>query len=108
MADFTIAQGDTAPALEATLKDGDGNPVDLSGATIKFHMMTKRYNKSLVNKDATISDAANGKVQYSWAEGDTDTVGDHHIEWEVTHSNGDVESFPSAAPQEILIRRAHK
>ena len=35
---FSIKQNDTSPSLQAILKDGGLNPVDLTGASVRFHM----------------------------------------------------------------------
>ena len=35
---FNIKQNDTSPSLQATLKDAQLVPVDITSATVKFHM----------------------------------------------------------------------
>jgi hypothetical protein len=35
---FTIKQNDTKPDLQRTLKNADGTAIDLTGASVKFHM----------------------------------------------------------------------
>lgn len=102
--DFFIVQNDTAPAIEATLKDANGNAVSLSGASVRFHMMPKS-GTAKVDAAATITDAANGKVKYEWAVGDTDAFGMFDAEWEVTYSNGTIETFPSSGFTQIRIRK---
>ena len=58
---FTIKQNDTSPSVQATLKDYNGNPINLVGATVRFHM--KSFEGTLkVNRTMTITNAANGVV----------------------------------------------
>lgn len=94
-ADFWIKQGDTAPDIEATLEDSSGSAVDLTNASsVDFHMMDSAGNVT-VDAAGTITDAANGKVKYNWASGDTDEAGTFQAEWEVTWSDSSTETFPN-------------
>lgn len=92
---FSIKQNDTAPSLRATLLDGDGNPVNLSGSTVRFHMRLLGQTAIVVNQSATLIDAANGIAQYNWVAADTDTIGSYQAEFEVTYANGTIETFPN-------------
>ena len=103
MTDFWIKQNDTAPSLQAILKDGDGNAVDLTGATVEFHMSSVDRTTKTVSQSANIVDAVAGKVQYDWQAGDTDTPGTFLAEWQVTYSNGTTETFPANGFFEITI-----
>ena len=53
---FIIKQNDTSPLLVVTLKDANGSPIDLTAATVTFHM--KRIATSTVKVDgaATVLD----------------------------------------------------
>lgn len=105
MPDFWIKQNDTAPAIEAQLQDKDGNAIDISGASVDFHMEHKHGDESdVVDAGATINDASSGKVQYNWQTGDTSTPGDYLAEWEVTYSDGSIESFPNNDEQQLEVR----
>lgn len=92
---FFIKQNDTSPSLQATLKDGADNAVDLTGATVRFHMRQLGTQTVKVDDDATVSDADNGVVYYQWSASDTDTIGSFEAEFEVTFSGGEIESFPN-------------
>lgn len=95
MTNFFIKSGDTSPALAATLTDSDGNAIDITGASVDFHMSPRGGDGTKVDAQATITDASNGKVEYRWSQSDTDTPGTYRGEFEVTYSGGDVETFPN-------------
>jgi len=93
--------GDTGPAFQVTLRDGDGTAVDVSGSTILFKMRFVQGRASgvqdtlKVNSAATLVDAANGVVEYQWAAGDTDTPGRYLAEFQVTFGSGVIQSYPN-------------
>lgn len=97
MSRFIIKQNDTSPAIRQELTS-DGEVVDLSGASVSFIMEGK------FDRTASIVDAAAGLVSYSWQAGDTATAGEFRSEWEVTFSDGKVETFPNAGYITIDIR----
>lgn len=95
---FKIKQNDTSPSLEATLKDGNGTVIDLTGATVNFHM--RQIGKTTVKVDASAtvsSPATSGVVEYQWTASDTDTIGVFQGEFEVTYSTGAIETFPNGS-----------
>lgn len=93
---FYVKQNDTAPSLRATLKDGNNQAIDLSAATISFYMRKIGASTTKVNSSAVVvGSASDGIVQYNWATSDTDTEGSYQAEFEVTYSDGSVESFPN-------------
>jgi len=101
-----IKQGDTRPYLRKRLLDGEGAAVDLTGATVRFHMRGVDETVAKVD-DFAVPDADQvtneGWVEYRWATGDTDTAGRYYTEWEVTYSDGTVQTFPTAAPDVLTI-----
>lgn len=91
-----MKRNDTKPEFTATLTDGDGNATDLSSATeVRFLMHDRKARSLKVNATAEITDAANGRIRYIWASGDTDTVGEYDVEVQVTFSDGTIESYPN-------------
>lgn len=94
MADFTIKQEDTSPTIKAILKKRNGDAVNLTDASVRFHLSTRAL-EILIDSVATILDAPNGTVKYDWAIGDTDEPGEYFAEWEVAFSDGTVETFPN-------------
>ena len=101
---FRIKQNDTSPSLEATLSDANLVPVNITYATVMLHM--KAISGAVVlTRQMTITDAENGVVQYDWQAGDTATVGTYYVEFEVTYSDGNVETFPNTGSLPLVITR---
>ena len=71
--DFTIKQGDTSPAISAQLRDGT-EPIDLTDAIIAFRM-DHQVSDTRVAGLCTRTDIEDGRVAYSWNEGDTAETG---------------------------------
>ena len=92
---FYIKQNDTVPSIRATLQNGNGDPIDLINATVRFHMRAIGASNTTVDADATILNAASGIVQYNWTADDTDTIGSYQAEFEVTYPDATVETFPN-------------
>jgi phage baseplate assembly protein gpV len=92
---FYIKQNDTSPHLSATLKDADGNLIDLTSATVRFHMRKIGGSTALVDAAATVVAEDAGSVRYNWQAEDTETPGSFHAEFEVTYASGDIETFPN-------------
>ena len=74
-ASFYIKQNDTAPSIEAALKNSNGRVKTMENAsTVKFHM-NDVYGNALVTAGlGTIVNAAKGIVAYEWVAGDTATL----------------------------------
>lgn len=85
-ADINMTEGQRLPLIEAILKDRNG-PINLTGCTVRFLMMR---NGIAVNatQDGTVVDATEGHVSYAPAAADTDEVGWHEAQWEITVTNG--------------------
>jgi len=104
VADFTLKEGDTAPAIQATLYDINGNPVNLTGATVKFRMRPWNGGALIVDADATIvGDSTNGVVEYQWVEADTDDPGEYAAEWVVDWALAGEQTWPSDGYAKIEI-----
>jgi len=92
---FYVKQNDTSPSMLATLKNADGNAVDISGGTVRFHLRQVGADSALVDSAAVIVDGVGGIVRYDWLASDTVSVGSYQAEFEVTYSSGAIETFPN-------------
>lgn len=86
--------GNTAPAFAVQLtRARDGTVFDLTGSSVAFYLREKNARTAKVsNQPCTITDAANGKVEYRWASGDLDLTGIYDAEFRVTLASGKVQS----------------
>lgn len=100
---IAIKQGDTRHAIRATLKTVNGVPVDLTNARIVFKMHS-RYVGTLINREATYE--GNGKVHFVFENGETDKAGMYEAEFEVTYTDGRVETFPHSGKMQIYIEKS--
>lgn len=80
------------------LKDGEGGSVDLSGATVVFNMENR-----ISRAAAVVTGASTGLVTYNWTAADTSQPGLFDAEFEVTYSDGKVETFPREGYIKIRI-----
>lgn len=99
MASFYLKQGDRLPRLRATLKNGGNAAIDLTGATVQFRMRLKGGTDLAVDAPATVTGATVGEVEYAWADGDTDDVGQFDCEFIVTFPGDLVQTIP---PQDFF------
>lgn len=108
--DFYIKTGDTTSSIAAILTDDDGDAVDISGATVRFHMApisgatTPVINASANNDQSGVTNI--GHVHYAWSAGQTATAGLYLAEWEVVYSSGATQTFPNAGYFLVQITEA--
>jgi hypothetical protein len=95
MMTFYVKQNDTSPAMLATLQDADGNAIELTSASVRFHMRPVGGGAIVVDQAATVVTALEGLVRYNWTAADTDTVGSYQAEFEVTYADASIETFPN-------------
>jgi hypothetical protein len=93
IATFHLKQNDTSPALLYRLDPA----VNLAGATVVFNMRPRGGGTVVVDREAASidGDPANGVVRYDWDPADTAAAGRFEAEFEVTYTDGTVETFPN-------------
>jgi hypothetical protein len=91
---FEIRSGDTSVVIADQLTRRDGTLAVLTGATVRF-LMDDWYGVNVLNVAATITDAVNGKAQYTWLAGDTARRTTYRARWVVTFSGGAIQTFPT-------------
>ena len=93
---FKIKQNDTKPPLRVTLKDSDGLPADVPGASVVFSMRVQPTGTTKVDKQAvTVNDASSGDIQYDWTATNTNTADVYEGEFQVTYADTSVQTFPN-------------
>ena len=104
-ASFYIKQNDTAPSIEAALKNSNGRVKTMENAsTVKFHMNDENGNALVTAGLGTVVNAAKGIVAYEWVAGDTATVGIHSAEFQIEYTNGQIETFPNTGYIKVIIK----
>ena len=78
------------------IADSDGTAIDLTGASVQFKMRAVNSSTLKVNASASITNASNGAVSYTFSSSNTDTSGLFQGEFQVTFSGGAIETFPNA------------
>lgn len=93
---FFIKQNDTVPMLDALLQDDQGRPIDVTGAAVVFNMRNTLDDSVVVdNISSVIISAAQGEVRHTWLAAHTTTSGAFEAEFEVTFSDGTIQTFPN-------------
>lgn len=92
---ITIKQDDTQPAMKVRLKDASGNPVCLTGATVRVAIQHYSQPDIKFLRDAYIQDAITGEVWLVWQSEETQVTGLYRIEFRVTYQDGNRETFPN-------------
>lgn len=95
IADLSIKRGDTVPALMIRLADGAGDPVNLTGATVR--VIGWRDGEVVIN-DAEPSKStteAGTIVTHEWTAEETAVLGRIYAEVEVTYDDASVQTFPA-------------
>jgi hypothetical protein len=90
--------GDTRIAIAAQLKRPDGNVVATTGLTPKFAMYDSEDGTAKVaetTSNITVSDAANGKLQYDPQAADVDTEGLYYAYFILEDGTGKQDTFPA-------------
>ena len=93
---FNIKQNDTSPTLSVIIADSTGTAISLASASVVFKMRAVNSTSLKVNASATITNASNGAVSYTFSASDTNTAGLYQGEFQVTYSGGLIETFPNS------------
>lgn len=101
---FYLKQDNTSSSVQINLLDENDDAVDVSGATVRFHVVNA-YGAVLVDEAMTIVTAASGIVRYDWATDDLPQPGILHAEVEVTYADGTIQSFPNNSYFVIEVER---
>ena len=101
---FWIKRNDDNPSLDVALRDDRDRAVDLTGATIVFHMRnTADDTVKISGGSVSILSATRGEVRFTFSTTNTDTAGNYEAEFQVTFVGGGVETFPNDSYIDIII-----
>lgn len=99
---FYIKQNDTSPSILATLKDANDTPINLTASSVRMHM--KDIEGTIkIDSAVEVINAQNGVIRYDWQAADTDTPGTFYVEFEVTYTDGAIETFPNTGKEVVII-----
>jgi len=88
--EITIFRGDT-PTLEATFTDEDGNPIDLTDATVYLACRKETATGDvLFDKTCTVTNPTKGQVRVTLTSIETDYVGKGIGEFEARYADGTI------------------
>jgi hypothetical protein len=110
-ADLTMKRNDTWPPLRAQLKDGDGEPLDLSTAdTVRILLEGEETKLKIKAGPAAIVGAPeDGEVEYEWQGPEGEDPADLHTadrykgEFEITDEDGSVYTVPNDGYFTLLV-----
>ena len=101
---FHIKQNDDTPKLDVALQDDRGRPVDLTGATTILHMRNSADDTMKIDGGSTVLlSASRGEVRYEWSVSNTNTAGNFEAEFQVTHADGSIQTFPDDGYIDVII-----
>lgn len=103
MSRHEIKRNDTRPYWPITLTFEDGSVPDLSGGTVRFLAREAGNGQVKVDDTAVITDGPNGQAEWRPSAGDTDQAGSFDVEWEVTFSDGTVQTFPTRGYDRLIV-----
>lgn len=92
---------DTAPDLVATLTDA-GVPIDLTTAT-QIRVLIQHDTDLNTHFARVVTGTVDGKVTMKWQAGDTAVPGLLNIEYEVTHPDSTIQSFPGSGYLRVIV-----
>lgn len=98
---FTIKRGDSSPSLGYKLSPS----TNLTGASVVFNMkpIDEGGPTKIERSSAVIDNASEGIVRYDFSSSETSNSGTAYAEFEVTYSDGTVETFPNSGYIAIVI-----
>lgn len=85
--------GDKGYAWIFTLKDNDGNALDLTGATGTFRAQIESGTALAINGAITLVTPGSGICKYTVQQGELDTAGKYYAEIEILFTSGEISTF---------------
>jgi hypothetical protein len=99
--DFTLVQTTTGPALEEVLEGVDGEPLDLTGATVQFRMApVDRSTAGAVLSATVLAPPTAGRVRITIG---TAVAGSFDYQWIATLASAQVVAVPTDRYRRLVI-----
>ncbi len=99
-----IKQNDLSPSIQDTLTDSAGAAINITSATIRFHMFDRAGVSKIDAAGSIVGAGTAGVVKYDWTGTDTDTAGFFDAEFEVTYAaDSKPETFPNSTYILVVI-----
>jgi len=95
MADFYLGQGDLGPVMEGIAILPNGEPADLSGATLELFMAPYGALLPATGTPVIITDGPAGAWQHEWVTGESDVAGTFCFQLRGTLQDGKPYTFPT-------------
>lgn len=102
---FYIGEDDDTPFIQTTLRDGTGEVINLSVATVKIQVWNYA-GVLVVDAAATVVTPLEGVVRYEWDAAFTATPGNYLFKWVVAYGDGGVGSFPNDSFNVLVVTAA--
>lgn len=105
--DLKITKNDLQPYYYVQATDAAAVVINITGATIYCTMKQVDATTIKINRQTTginITDAVNGLFEYRWQAGDTDTVGEYYIEFEINPASGGKFTFGGVGVAKVIIK----
>lgn len=103
-----LVEGETKP-ITATLFDGDGASraaANLTGLSLGIVVYDRTGASVAVTGKATVTDAANGRVQFAPDADDFKAANNPYaVTWTVTDGTGDIACYPNKESEKWIVRR---
>ena len=87
-----------------TLTDRDGNTIDVSSVTaVRIYADAPDGTAELSGASMTVTDGANGKVEYDVQSGDFAATGDYAVDFEIEYGDGSTQIVPHDGIEKLTV-----
>jgi hypothetical protein len=100
MTTYELKRGDVGSSVTETLLKGDGSPVNLVGASVRF--LAEAKDRRIGGEGVVLE---NGQVRYTFTDENLDVPVTtlYLAEWEVTYAGGEKETFPQSGYVRLIV-----
>lgn len=103
--EIVFSQGDTWPAIQAQLISAITGQAIIPVISSAVFKLVDENGDDVFEKSAVVVDQIEKKVEYSFADGETDTPGTYYGKFIASFSNGEKRSFPAKTGIKIIIEK---